>query len=119
MQIFLPILVRNKIKAKMTNKIIIIKKEMFNFDGGNIEENLKLVFINSVAKRFPVFVLNGPEIKPSMSGIVAEESIKDVNKKSAWNLFFRKAEKIVNREVSTKQITQQRKIARKAGSVLK
>ena len=32
-----------------------------------------------VARRFPVFVLNGPEIKPSISGIIADDVINIAN----------------------------------------
>ena len=39
--------------------------------------------MQGVANRLPVFVLKGPEISPSKSGMIAEEVIKVVSKKFA------------------------------------
>ncbi len=47
---------------------------------------------------------NGPAIKPSINGIIAEEIMKEVNKKSAFLNLFRKAESRVSSPLITKEI---------------
>ena len=88
---------------------------MFNLEGGKICVNLNDSFINSVAKRFPVVPLNLPVINPFINGMIAEEIINDVNKKSALNLSFKNAEKSVINEVKIKQIIKHKETAKKGG----
>ena len=62
-------------------------------EGGKNFGNLKLLLINSVASKLPLFPLNGPAINPSIIGQMAEEAINELNKKSAFLYFFNMAEK--------------------------
>ena len=59
------------------------KMEQFRGEGLKILENLYCGRIYGVANKFPVLVLNGPEMSPSIKGIIADEVINVVNKKSA------------------------------------
>ena len=57
--------------------------EALRGEGLKILENLYCGKMYGVASRFPVLVLKGPEINPSINGTIAEEVMKVVNKKSA------------------------------------
>ena len=59
------------------------KMEQLRGEGLKILENLYCGRIYGVANKFPVLVLNGPEMSPSINGIIAEDVMKVVNKKSA------------------------------------
>ena len=59
------------------------KMEQFRGEGLKMLVNLYCGRIYGVASKFPVLVLNGPEMSPSINGIIAEEVINVVNKKSA------------------------------------
>ncbi len=59
------------------------KIEQFSGEGLKMLVNLYCGRIYGVASKFPVFVLKGPEISPSIKGMIAEEVMNVVNRKSA------------------------------------
>ena len=82
-----------------------IKKVTFKDEGFNILVKRKSLFINGVARRFPVFPRKGPAISPLIRGMTAEEIIKLVRRKLAFLYFSSRAENKVKRAVKAAPIT--------------
>lgn len=117
MQICLPHAVRFKRNQSPIQNIRAIIKEAFNGDGSNIELRRTASGMKGVARRLSVLLLAGPLIKPSKKGIIAAETINDVNKKSALRKILNTAEKAANTAEQIKDAATAKSIAKKTGSL--
>ena len=94
------------------HKKIAAKKEAFSGEGFRIDLNLKFSGMNAVESKFTDSLLNGPEIKPSISGTIAAEIMNDVRRKLALRYFFKRADKRAIPPENAAEIKKQRVTAK-------
>ena len=115
MQSFLPYAVL-KIKKKNNIKIkIAAKKVKLSGEGGKICENLYFSEINAVARRLSDSLLKGPEINPSIKGIIAAETMYVVKRKSAFLYCFKNAQKSDSKPLTQKAAKTEKTTAKIVG----
>ena len=81
------------IKQRAMQITMAVMKEALRGEGLKIEGRRAPLGMKGVANRFSVWLLAGPEIKPSINGIIAADAINEVKRKSALRRIFSRADK--------------------------
>ena len=93
-------------------------KETFRGEGSKIEGSLVASGIKAVARRVSLLLLAGPLIKPSIKGMIAEDAIKEVKRKSALRRILNTAERPASRAEEAAAAASASKTAKAGGSPL-